>query len=73
MKNSAEVIPRRSSGAENTLQTMMIATMVATATMRSRLHLPTRPAVYRPGAILQPSTAVQTEDTSLFSPGSDAR
>ena len=34
VKNSAEVIPRRSSGAENALQTMMITTMVAAATMR---------------------------------------
>ena len=34
VKKSAEVIPRRSSGPENALQTMMITMMVAAATMR---------------------------------------
>ena len=55
VKNSAEVIPRRSSGAENALQTMMITTMVAAATMRvpafRSLH---RPPSGGPRAILQP-------------------
>ena len=53
VKNIAEVIPRRSSGPENALQTMMITTMVATATMRLLPLTRCLPAPPAAAAILQ--------------------
>ena len=55
VKNSAEVIPRRSSGPENALQTMMITTMVAAVATRPPPSLDAGSRLAAAGAILPPS------------------